>query len=78
MTSVIFMEDPHDTLKMIRETLCVAQSAIGLLPKPMDDRDHIDRLQRMISDIDRQRPLGRDGKHGDKHTLLCGCEDGQL
>jgi len=75
MTVVIFMQDPRDTLKMIRESLCVAQSAIGQLPSPLDDKSHIDRLQRMINEIDRQRPLGPDGKHGKRHTLLCGCED---
>ena len=68
MTVVIFMEDPRDTLKMIRESLCRIQS-VGI-----SDYDS-DLLQRMINDIDRQRPLGPDGKHGKRHTLLCGCED---
>jgi hypothetical protein len=68
MTVVIFMQDPRDTLKMIRESLCRIQSA------GISDYDS-DLLQRMINDIDRQRPLGPDGKHGKRHTLLCGCED---
>lgn len=55
-----------DSLKMLRETLCVAQSVLRYAP----DRD---RVQRMIDEIDRQRPLGPDGKHGDRHTPTCGC-----
>jgi hypothetical protein len=65
----------RDSPKMLRETLCVAQSAIG---RPMfaGDRksEHIDRLQRLIDACDRHRPLGPDGKHGDRHTASCGCE----
>lgn len=63
-----------DSLKMIRETFCVAQSWLGYAG---DTRvpEHIERLQRLIDDIDRQRPLGQDGKHGDLHTADCGCED---
>lgn len=66
----------HDSLKMVRETLCVAQTWIGI--GPVSDprrREHINRLQRMIDDINRQRPLGSDGKHGDRHTPTCGCPD---
>lgn len=55
-----------DSLKMVRETLCVAQTGVT--------EAHRDRLQRLIDDIDRQRPLGPDGKHGDRHTKFCGCE----
>jgi hypothetical protein len=64
-----------DTLKMVRETLCVAQSAIAFTFAD-DPRlaEHTDRLQRLIDDVDRQRPLGPDGKHGDRHTLTCGCD----
>lgn len=62
------LTDPRDSLKMLRETLCVAQQAVG------GRHDHSDRIQRMINDIDRQRPLGPNGKHGDRHTLTCGCE----
>jgi hypothetical protein len=63
-----------DSLKMIRETLCVAQSRIY---PDSDGRgpEHMARLQRLIDDIDRQRPLGPDGKHDNRHTETCGCED---
>lgn len=63
-----------DGPKELRETLCVAQTYIGL----SDDsrkREHSDRLQRLIDECDRHRPVGPDGKHGDKHTPTCGCED---
>lgn len=64
-----------DSLKMIRETLCVTQARIGYAADPRN-REHIDRLQRLIDSIDQQRPLGPDGKHGDLHTPNCQCEDG--
>lgn len=67
-----------DSLKMLRETLCLAQHALLLRGERLDgDRTpaHVARLSRLIDDIDRQRPLGPDGKHGDRHTPTCGCED---
>ncbi len=60
------IESP-DSLKVIRETLCRAQTALSL-----SERD-VSRLQRLINDIDRQRPLGPDGKHNNRHTATCGC-----
>lgn len=62
---------PGDSLKMLRETMCVAQQAIPEGPRAAQHRD---RIERVIAEIDRQRPLGPDGKHGNLHTLLCGCE----
>lgn len=63
----------RDTPKMVRETLCVAQMAVGQLG---DDRskEHVDRLQRMIDAVDSHRPLGDDGKHNKRHTDTCGCK----
>lgn len=63
-----------DSVKMLRETFCVAQTRIGQSDDPRAP-EHVDRLQRLIDDCDRQRPLGPDGKHGDRHTATCGCED---
>ena len=63
-----------DSPKMIRETLCVAQSAVGRFSGPDRRREHIERLQRLIDECDRHRPLGPDGKHGELHTPTCGCE----
>ena len=68
-----------DGPKMLRETLCMAQAAIGetfrLAPRA---REHLDRLQRLIDECDRHRPIGNDGKHGDRHTPTCGCDDETL
>ena len=66
------------TLKMHRESLCQAQMAIYQLVEDGTfdvDQPHIARLQELIGLIDLLRPLGPDGKHGDRHTPLCGCED---
>lgn len=76
------MNDEHtylhldDSLKMLRETFCVAAAAIGLSAVGGSrSSEHIDRLSRVINEIDRQRPLGSNGKHGKLHTDTCGCED---
>lgn len=67
--------DVPDGPKMLRETLCVAQARIG--DSPYDEGrklEHIYRLQRLIAECDRHRPLGPDGKHGNRHTRTCGCD----
>lgn len=70
-----------DSVKMLRETLCRAQTAIGstCVSPRREIRERAERdiavLQRLADDCDRQRPLGPDGKHGDRHTATCGCED---
>lgn len=69
----LYLRDPRDTLKALRETLCIAQSA--MLAMNRVPSDEIARLGRVIAEIDRLRPLGPDGKHGDLHTASCGCED---
>lgn len=60
-------------LKMLRETLCLAQQALNVQVAPR--AGELVRLQQLIDAIDRHRPLGSDGKHGNLHTDTCGCED---
>ncbi len=62
-----------DSIKMLRETFCVAQTWFGLSQRS-DRANHVARLQELIDECDRQRPLGPDGKHGDRHTPTCGCD----
>ncbi len=65
-----------DSPKMLRETLCVAQAAIGDSAAGGNrTREHIERLGHLIDACDVHRPLGPDGKHGERHTPTCGCED---
>jgi hypothetical protein len=74
-TATISTSDP---LKAVREALCIGQTWL----QAVHDTGQAERargvLQRLIEDIDRQRPLGPDGKHGDRHTPTCGCVDGEL
>lgn len=63
-----------DSLKMIREALCVAQTAINSHVPQRHRVAEAALIGRIIAEIDRQRPLGSDGKHGDRHTPTCGCE----
>lgn len=56
--TILYLENSADTIKMVRETLCVAQSRVG--NSSLDNSrkwEHIDRLQRMIDECDRQRPF---------------------
>lgn len=57
------------SLKSLREALCRQQVLDGW---PSDIGSAVDVLIEMI---DRHRPLGVDGKHGDLHTVTCGCVD---
>lgn len=71
------MIDIHvGSLKSLRESLCLAQSALDRWPYPGDrPADRVATISRLIAEIDRHRPLGPDGKHGNRHTSTCQCED---
>ena len=70
---------PVSSLRSTREALCLAQTALhawagsginaNLVP------GYVDRIGDLVNEIDVHRPLGPDGKHGDRHTATCGCED---
>lgn len=64
---------PASDLKMLRETLCWAQTAVA--DRVAEPSAHLERLGALIAEIDRHRPLGADGAHGDLHTPTCGCDD---
>lgn len=61
-------------LKMLREDLCRLQNLTNR-SKITDYQKISERLQHLINEIDKHRPLGSDGKHGNLHTPTCGCED---
>lgn len=60
------------SLKTVREALAFFSGAAG--PGAQTKMYH-DVLQDLVKDIDRQRPLGSDGKHGNLHTPWCQCPD---
>lgn len=60
------------TLKMVREALCYAEAT---MLQTVQGQKYLEIVQDLVEDIDRQRPLGRDGKHGNLHTDNCGCSD---
>ena len=63
-----------DSVKMLRENLCIAQTAIN--ESPVNWAESVNkRIGRLIKELDKHRPLGPDGKHGNRHTETCGCED---
>lgn len=39
------------------------------------DSDTSDAMQALINVLHDHRPIGNDGKHGERHTDTCGCED---
>lgn len=63
--AALHVHDEH--LKSLREALC--QASVGATTH------HVRRFMEVIDEIDRHRPLGPDGKHGNRHTDTCGCED---
>lgn len=68
-----------DGPKMLRETLCVAQAAVIRQVTDQGRRaEHVARIGRLITECDRHRPIGVDGKHGDRHTPTCGCDVSSL
>jgi hypothetical protein len=72
-----------ENLKRLRESLCVAQSGISQAYAVGESHSlqseyamsHIRTIQEVLDQIDILRPLGPDGKHGNRHTEFCGCED---
>lgn len=64
---------PAVDVKLLRETLAVAQTAISGFAYTRIN-EHVDRIQGLIDQLDGHRPLGPDGKHGDLHTATCGCD----
>lgn len=68
----------EDAPKMLRETLCLAQHALAEQIGGRPGRQHVRRLQHLIDACDELRPLGANGKHDDRHTAHCGCEDNPL
>jgi hypothetical protein len=64
-----------DNPKMLHETLCVAQTILGRHADGVRTGEHVARIQRLINETERHRPLGPDGEHGDRHTDTCGCDD---
>src|SRR5690606_25377596 len=61
--------------KMIREALCVAEGATLRNVGKQNLHGAREVLGALIQECDRHRPLGPDGKHGDRHTATCGCDD---
>jgi hypothetical protein len=58
------------SIKTLRESLCREQSRAEQWPSGIASAVDV-----LINMIDHNRPLGPDGKHGDRHTATCGCED---
>jgi hypothetical protein len=65
----------HGDPKMLREALCVAEHAVNRNVEPQNQHGALQILAALIRECDRHRPLGPDGKHGDRHTDTCGCDD---
>lgn len=55
------------SVKTLREDLCRHETDPDLPP------DVLGAIGALVALVDEHRPLGADGKHGDLHTLTCGC-----
>lgn len=58
------------SLKMLREDVCRRLAEQRDFPVEVIAAANI-----LVGVIDVHRPLGPDGKHGNRHTATCGCED---
>ena len=56
------------SIKMLREALCREQVRADDWPPRIASAVDV-----LIDMIDHHRPLGGDGKHGNRHTPTCGC-----
>lgn len=63
-----------DNIKGLREILCLAQH-VGNQTDGINHSLYNRRIQEIIDELDKHRPLGPDCKHGDLHTSTCGCKD---
>lgn len=59
--------------KAARELLCELQQLSYGEWSQVTKYGH-DLIKSLISQIDQHRPLGPDGKHGNRHTATCGCD----
>lgn len=71
--SVASLQIKSKDLKMMREALCLAQWAMRHASFNIADSS-INHVQTLINEIDKHRPVGTDGKHGNNHTPTCGCK----
>lgn len=58
-------------LKLFREILC------SIDPHSLTSGE-AELILKTIGRIDGLRPLGPDGKHGERHTMYCGCDGVQI
>lgn len=63
-----------DSVKMMGEALRLAEAAMYNTHINIADSQKR-RVYGLIKELDKHRPLGPDGKHGNLHTETCGCED---
>ncbi|ASD52293.1 hypothetical protein QCN32_gp73 [Arthrobacter phage Niktson] len=62
-----------ESVKGLREDLCVVQSALNMYPSG-DQKSRVRRIGDIINQLDEMRPLGSNGKHDNRHTDKCGCD----
>ena len=67
-----YLQVDSGDLKMLREALCAAE---GYLLHSEQYASLGWYMGPLIREIDKHRPLGSNGKHGNLHTSTCGCED---
>jgi hypothetical protein len=64
-----------DNVKGLREILCLAQYVGENSPVHINTPLYNRRIQEVIDELDKHRPVGPDGKHGNLHTETCGCKN---
>lgn len=62
-------------LKTTRERLCTLQNVLADASSRQEKELILPWIEKLIDQIDVFRPLGPNGKHGNRHTMFCGCPD---
>lgn len=68
------LEYDENDLKMLGEALMIAQSLMSANWANIS-QSNVKRIQKLIDEVHKHRPIGSDGKHGMLHTRTCGCQD---
>ncbi|MEV0031407.1 hypothetical protein [Nocardia sp. NPDC050793] len=64
------------SVKTLGEALAFAETALlNFYPDTDQRRRYAEVIAELLADVERQRPTGSDGKHGELHTPTCGCAD---
>lgn len=74
MTFPVSTVNSSTSIKSVGEALSYAECALlNFYPEGRRRDMYAKIIADLLADVRRQRPVGPDGKHGNRHTETCGC-----